>query len=885
MKLDVKRRPKFPKAKRSRLGLWAGLAIVVLVAGYAFVLIGSKPSVGGDRLRTDTFFRVVEAGRVQSAVILDQDAFITGTYSRDDGTQARYNTPHLRFSSRESLVDLLYQHGVQISIDPQWSKGLLNPAQLLIPVLILVVIFAYLIMSHRRRTGLFGIRSGARRVDGDSERVTFADVAGQDTAVTELKEIKAFLTDPQRFAAVGARVPKGILLFGPPGCGKTLLARAVASEAEASFYSISGSDFVELYQGVGAARVRDLFKEARQNAPAIVFIDELDSVGRRRGGRTADSGGNGEQEQALNQILAELDGFSPLEGIIVMGATNRPDVLDPALLRQGRFDRTIGLERPDENGRRAILEVHARSKPVDPEADLADVARRAVGLSGADLAGVMNEAALLAARADQRTIAAEHLEAALSRILEAPERQRRLSMRDRSFSQTTGNEARVSFDDVAGVEEALTELAEVREYLAEPERFVDMGARPPRGFLLVGPPGCGKTLLARAVAAEANAAFFSVAGTEFVEVFAGEGAGRVRDLFSEAKAVAPSIVFIDEIDAVGSRRGTDPQGQREREQTLNQILVELDGFDARTGVIIMAATNRPEILDEALVRPGRFDRTITLDLPDRAGREAILRLHTANKRLAPALDLGAVAAMTAGFSGADLANVSNESALLATRRGVPEISMPIMEDAIDRVGNGVTRARTIGDQDRAVVAYHELGHALVGLALPGARKPRKVSIVARGNALGATWHIDDADRLVHSKTVLIDQMGGLLGGRAAEQLVFGEPSSGAADDLARVSDLARRMVRELGMSETVGLLVFTDGSSEDAARTMDEEARRLVDQAYALAMSVLRAQRPTLDTAAQLLLERETLTSEELEDLLAAEGLGRPAPALPAPVP
>ncbi|MEJ7765847.1 MAG: AAA family ATPase, partial [Acidimicrobiales bacterium] len=882
------------RARKSRLGLWAGLAVVVLVGFYVVVLISSRPNVEGDKLRTDTFFRLVEERRVPTAVILDQDAYVVGTYVRDDGTPGRYNTPYLRFSSREGLVDLLYQYGAQISIDPQLSKRLLDPAVLLIPVLILVVILVYLILSHRRRSGLFGIRSGAKRIDGSAENVSFADVAGQDGAVTELKEIKAFLTDPERFAALGARVPKGILLFGPPGCGKTLLARAVASEAGAAFYSISGSDFVEMYVGVGAARVRDLFKEARENAPAIVFIDELDSVGRRRGGRTAESGGNnGEQEQALNQILAELDGFSPLEGIIVMGATNRPDVLDPALLRQGRFDRTIGLERPDEHGRRAILEVHARAKPLDPLVDLAEIARRAVGLSGADLAGVMNEAALLAARADQQVIGAAHLATALTRIMEAPERQRRLSMRDRSFGRTTGADARVTFRDVAGVDEALEELVEVREYLAEPERFVAMGARPPRGFLLVGPPGCGKTLLARAVASEANAAFFSVAATEFVEVFAGEGAGRVRDLFSEAKAVAPSIVFLDEIDAVGSRRGAEVVGQREREQTLNQILVELDGFDARSGVIVMAATNRPEILDEALVRPGRFDRTITLNLPDRAGRLAILGLHSANKHLAADVDLRAVAGLTQGFSGAELANVCNEAALLATRQGRLDISMAIVEQAVERVGTGITRVRALSREDRIVVAYHELGHALVGMARPGARTPHKISIVARGMALGATWHLDDAEPLIHSRSALIDQMAGLLGGRAAEELIFGEPGSGAADDLARVSEIARRMVCELGMSDAVGPQVFSTGgaggpgpaASDEAARTIDAEIRRLIGEAQALATAVLASKRDVLDRAVEVLLERETLTAAELKDLTRTPTSGAPAVAAAAAQP
>jgi len=850
----------------------------MLVVGYAFVLVNSAPHVSGDRLRIDTFVFLANRGQIKEAHVLNQDSFVVGTYIRDDGSIGAYATPFLELSG-PGLVDTLVRDSVPTTIDQQTTKRLLDPATLLFPALMVVVLLVYLIISHRRGTGLFGIRSGARRVEGDDATASFADVAGQDAAITELKEVKDFLTDPDRFAALGARIPKGILLFGPPGCGKTLLARAVAGEAGAAFYSISGSDFVELYQGVGAARVRDLFKQARLHAPAIVFIDELDSVGRRRGAKTADAGGNGEQEQALNQILAELDGFSPLEGIIVVAATNRPDVLDPALLRPGRFDRSIGLERPDEHGRHAILGLHARRKPLADDVDLADVARRAIGLSGADLAGVMNDGALLAARAGHNTISTDDLDAALRRIIEDPERQRRLSMRDRSFGRTAGGQARVTFADVAGLEEAVAELGEVRDYLAEPERFVQMGARPPRGFLLVGAPGCGKTLLARAVANEANVAFFSVAATQFVEVFAGEGAARVRDLFAEARSVAPAIVFLDEIDAIGARRGMVVEGQREREQTLNQILIELDGFDAASGVIVMAASNRPEILDEALVRPGRFDRTILISLPDRAARHDILTLHTHAKPLAADIELQAVAGITQGFSGADLANVVNEAALLATRQHLDLIPMRVIEEAVERVGMGVARTRVLTAADRNVVAYHEAGHALVGLALPGARKPHKISIVARGHTLGAAWHHDEEDRLIHSRTELLDRMAGLLGGRAAEEIVFGEPGTGSADDLVQVGELARQMVCQLGMSPTLGPLTYpaggTDGNghragySEQAAAQIDTDVRRLVDDAYNRATAVLTASRTTLDRTAQALLQHETLTAQDLAALTA----------------
>ena len=882
------------RRKKNLLGRLTALAVVVLLATYAGALANNRPRVSGDPLRFDTFADYVSTGRIKNARVLDQDSYVVGRYTPDgaDGKAERqYSTPYLRAGdSRTSLLEMLVANRVPTTIDQQYSKSLTAPATVLLPALLFLVLVFYLLMSFRRGTGMFGLKSGARRATAGDTSVTFDDVAGQSAAIVELKEIRDFLADPDRFAALGVTVPKGVLLFGPPGCGKTLLARAVAGEAGAAFYSISGSDFVEMYVGVGAARVRDLFQEARDNAPALVFIDEIDAVGRRRSSGTGGGAGE-EQEQALNQILTEMDGFSPLQGIIVIGATNRPDILDPALLRPGRFDRSIALERPDEEGRHEILRVHAAKKPLAGEIDLGAIAARAVGLSGADLAGVMNEAGLLTARAGRSVIGQVDLEDALSRILEAPERQRRLSMRDRGFGRSTGRQERVSFDDVAGIEEALTELAEIRDYLAEPERFGALGAKPPGGFLLAGPPGCGKTLLARAVAVEANAAFFSVPATQFVEVYAGEGAARVRDLFAEARTAAPSIVFIDEIDAIGTRRSSSLDGNQEREQTLNQILVELDGFDARTGVIVMAATNRLELLDPALVRPGRFDRTVVLNLPDRAGRRAILAVHAKGKSFGDDVDLDTVAAMTPGFSGAELASMLNEAALLSARERLTTVPFRLIEEAAARISLGVARARVLSPAERRVVAYHETGHALVGRAL-GVNVPRKISIVARGRALGVTLHEEAPAPTMMSRSVLIDRMAALLGGRVAEELTFGQPSSGAADDLDQVAAIARMMVWELGMSDRLGPLALgssTMGSghhSEDLARSIDAETRRFVGEAQQLAKRILEASRPALDRVAQALLEQETLTAADLDAMLVGvdgDGSRRPAGASSPP--
>ncbi len=915
---ERRRKNKRPGRRSSHLGIWTLVAALLLLAAYAGLLELSRPHVEGDRLGFNQFVDLVELGRVHSARILDQDAVIVGRYIRrcpDDevalppaaptdqtatgseaapagecptGEVGSYYSPYLKVQgAKDRLLDLLLQNRVPLTIDQQFSKSLIGPATFLIPSLLLVVVFVYLILSYRSGTGLFGIRSGARRIEKDETAVTFADVAGQEPAVAELRDIREFLADPERFAAIGARIPRGILLYGPPGCGKTLIARALAGETHAAFYSISGSDFVELYTGVGAARVRELFKEARANAPAIVFIDELDSIGRRRTGAVAGQGSSDEREQTLNQVLAEMDGFSPLDRIIVLAATNRADVLDGALLRPGRFDRAIGLERPSEAERLAILKVHGRGKRLEPGVDLKKLARAATGFSGADLANVMNEGALLAARAGKKAIGQADLDHALQRLLEAPERQRRLSMRDRLVAHRYGGASdRVTFGDVAGVDEAVEELKEVREYLAEPDRFARMGARVPRGILMEGPPGCGKTLLARALAGEANAAFLYVSASEFVEVFVGEGAARVRDLFAEAKSLAPAIVFIDEIDAIGARRATvSVGGQREVEQTLNQILTELDGFEARSGVIAVAATNRIDILDPALVRPGRFDRRVTINLPDRAGRRAILAIHAKGKPLGHDVDLGVLATLTQGFSGADLANVLNEAVLLAARRRLDQIPMSLMDEAIERAMLGVgTATARMNELERRMVAYHEAGHAIVRRTLGGTRMPYRISIIPRGSSLGAVWSVDSEETHLESRSSLLAHLAGLLGGRAAEELVFGEPSSGAADDLQKVGRVAREMVTVLGMGESLGPLSYVDPMlpdgrlySEEAARLIDSEVRRVVDQAYGRAREILIAERAMLDGVAAALLERETLTREEFEEIAAGLGNGQPA--------
>ncbi len=456
-------------------------------------------------------------------------------------------------------------------------------------------------------------------------------------------------------------------------------------------------------------------------------------------------------------------------------------------------------------------------------------------------------------------------------------------------------ETGVTFKDVAGIEEAEAELEEVVNFLKDPKRYGRLGARIPKGILLVGPPGTGKTLLARAVAGEAGVPFFSISGSEFVEMFVGVGAARVRDLFEQARKTKPCIIFIDELDALGRARGGGLLGGHdEKEQTLNQLLAELDGFDPREGIVILGATNRPEILDPALTRAGRFDRQIVVDRPDRLGREAILKVHIGKIKAAPDIDLDRIAAITPGFSGADLANLVNEAALIATRRGGERVTQDDFTRAVERIVAGVEkRSRILSDHERAVVAYHEMGHALVASALPGADPVHKVSIIPRGiGALGYTMQRPTEDRFLNSTRDLKNKMAVLLGGRAAEKLIFGEISTGAADDLDHATDIARQMVTRFGMAESVGQAVYErprqaflgDGLglkpkdySEETAREIDVTVRELVDEAFAKATEVLTRRRKDLERGAELLLEKETVTPEDFPPLVPSDAVRKAA--------
>jgi cell division protease FtsH len=447
------------------------------------------------------------------------------------------------------------------------------------------------------------------------------------------------------------------------------------------------------------------------------------------------------------------------------------------------------------------------------------------------------------------------------------------------------DEVGVTFADVAGVDESKQELQEVIEFLEKPERFTAVGGKMPRGILLVGPPGTGKTLLAKAVAGESGVPFFSLSGSEFVEMFVGLGAARVRDLFNQAKTKAPCIIFIDELDALGKARGFGAGGGHdEREQTLNQLLVEMDGFDPQVGVILIAATNRPEILDPALLRPGRFDRQVLVDRPDKQGREAILKVHLKNIKYDTDVDIEKLAAMTAGMVGADLANLVNEGALLAVRRSKQKAGMPEFTEAVERVMAGLEKKnRLINPREKKIVAYHELGHAIVAMSLPGTDPVRKITIIPRGvAALGYTMQVPTEERFLMSKSELLNKISMLLGGRAAEEIVFEDISTGAHNDLSRATDIARSMVKEYGMSEKVGQVYFArekrapflnvmpEGAveySDATAKLIDQEVRQIIQRQYENALEILRGTRHLLEQTAEQLLEVEVIEGEALQKL------------------
>ncbi|KAD7479450.1 hypothetical protein E3N88_02586 [Mikania micrantha] len=525
-----------------------------------------------------------------------------------------------------------------------------------------------------------------KRKPSKKQFVTFDDVEGVDSAKAELREIVLCINEDSKYMKLGAKVPRGVLLAGPPGTGKTLLARAVAGEAGVPFFSISASELVEVFAGTGAARVREIFREARKHSPSIIFIDEIDAVGETRG-RTL----NCERDQTLNQLLTEMDGFEKDANVVVIAATNRPETLDSALMRPGRFSRKVLVGKPDEDGRRKIFSFYLREVLMeeDKEAISSLVASLTPGLVGADLENIADESVLLAARRAPYWFMLGVQGFQLYHQLNLGKMTKRKPSKKQS----------VTFDDVEGVDSAKAELLEIVLCINEDSKYMKLGAKLPRGVLLAGPPGTGKTLLARAVAGEAGVSFFSISASELVEIFVGTGAARVRDIFREARKHSPSIIFIDEIDAVGGKRGRTLNC--ERDQTLNQLLTEMDGFEKDASVVVIAATNRPETLDSALMRPGRFSRKVLVGEPDEDGRQKIFSLYLREVPMEEDKEAisSLVASRTPGLVGADLENIAHESVLLAARRDGDFVTSDDVLQAVERA------TKKIYDDDNSSEPY------------------------------------------------------------------------------------------------------------------------------------------------------------------------------------
>jgi cell division protease FtsH len=697
--------------------------------------------------------------------------------------------------------------------------------------------------------------------------VRFSDVAGAQNAKDALQDIVDFLKNPEKFQQFGVKAPRGVLLAGEPGNGKTLLARALAGEANCTFITISGSDFIEVFVGVGAARIRDLFYQGRKSSPCIIFIDEIDTIGKARG-LGFGGGGHDEREQALNQLLTEMDGFdqSSDKPLVVLGATNMPEVLDKALLRPGRFDRIVYVPYPDSAARRELILLYTKKMLFEEDVDIDSIVSLTQGLSGADINNLVNLAGLKAAQASRSALSADDFDRAIRDI--------RLSKRDIQIdSQENPKEflpqqIKTKFSDVAGLEDAKRDLEEVVSFLKSPEAYHDIGAKIPRGVLMEGEPGNGKTLLARALAGEAGVPFFYASGSQFIQKYVGVGAERVRELFLQARKHSPSIVFIDEIDAIGGERREEA---KEHNQTINQLLAEMDGFLVNDNpIVVIGATNRVSSIDKALKRPGRFDRVLHIPFPHLEARYKILCLYAKQKKIDDSVDLHKVARATAGFSAAQLEALLNEAAIYAVSKSKKVFDSSDIEEAKDQILVGKKNIGLIRTSEELKnTAYHEAGHALSKILLDDYPFDfLKVTISSRGGTLGVSWGLPRDDSVSYNREELFAKVMVSMAGRAAEVLVFGKFSLGAYGDFSSATDIATKMVRHYGMGERTGVGSFPDNHrlSLETQKIIDEDIRSILDSAYSKVFALLKENHSRLEKVASLLLEKETLSREEVYD-------------------
>lgn len=693
-------------------------------------------------------------------------------------------------------------------------------------------------------------------------KTTLKDIAGMEQPKKDIEEFLNFIQNPEQFTRLGAKPPKGILIYGPPGTGKTLLARATAGQAKVTFIAVAGSAFEETYVGKGAARIRELFDIARKNKPAIIFIDEIDALAPARKGEEISLS----QIQAVNQLLAEMQNINEQKNsdIYVMAATNRLESLDPALLRPGRFDWQIHMGLPTDKERQEILKQYITKIKTAQDVKIENLVALTAGFSGADLANLVNEAALVAGRLDLKAVNQQCFEVALKKITTY---EKALSP-GLALKILSPSDIKIRLSQIAGMNETKKEVAEVIDYLKDPKAFTRLGAKPPKGILMYGPPGVGKTMMARAIAGEANVSFIATAGSSFDEKYVGVGAARVRELFSTARKYKPCIIFIDEIDGLLANQGSEQGG---RDQTINQFLTEMDNIqnDINEGIIILGATNKLNAIDPAALRPGRFDRKVYFRYPTLLEREAILKSHLANIHYDKKVDVSLLAKISSGYSGADLANWINEAAIDATRKNKPYVDMASFEAANDKIALGVAQDNVLDEKEKKLTAYHEAGHALVGILVPdNPRVLHKMTIGLRNESLGVTHFRYEGEKLSFTKKEFEALIATALGGYIAEELIYGKENvtSGAASDLIQANEIAKEMVTRYAMGDDQDLImsdVFPSAEHNDA-----ENAEKILVRDYELAKSILQKNMDKLHLLANALLERETLDYEEILSVL-----------------
>ena len=689
-------------------------------------------------------------------------------------------------------------------------------------------------------------------------KLRLKDVAGMSEAKEEAIDLLTFIKTPDRYKSLGVRPPKGILLYGPPGNGKTYLAKAIAGEAGINFISTSGAAFEEQYVGVGAARIRELFQIAKQNRPCIIFIDELDAVAPSR----KKEGVLQTQVQTLNQLLAEMSNLDSTdsEGIFIIAATNRLESLDDALIRPGRFDRQIYVRLPSLEDRKELIKFYFSKTKVSDDVSIDTIAQQTSGFSAAELEALVNEAGIYTGKNKKNKIDQESIEYAIKKI----------SMYERDpnpnlqVSILSPYEIKTRFKDIAGMNEAKKEVTDVIDFLQQPEKYNKLGANIPKGIIIYGPPGTGKTMMARAIAGEAKSTFLSVSGSDFDDKWVGVGASRVRELFKTARKFKPCIIFIDEIDALAPQRGSS----NSQIQTINQLLAEMDNIksDSNEGIIVIGATNQLEQMDSALLRPGRFDRKIYFRLPYLRERTAIIEEKLGSKPYSKEISFEAIAKMTPGFSGADITNLINEAAIYSANENKDTIDMSAIEYAKDKIVLGLDMGTEyFTPEEIELTAVHEAGHALVGILHPDFPKDlHKVTVGLRGHSLGVTHFDLKSEKFSYTKRELEALISVFMGGYVAEEIVFGKDNitTGASSDLQAANSIVKSMINNYAMTDKQSFIV--QDILGISSSSLSDEAEKILKRCYENAKSVIEKNRDKLNDISNALIKYETLNQEEV---------------------